>query len=109
MPPLAVHARFAARAGHGDDLVTAVEAMLAAAQREEGTLVYALHRDRDDADAVVMYELYADDDALDVHGRSQAAERFGATLTELLAAEPVVWFSRPVAAKGLALPDTADG
>lgn len=101
MPPLAVHARFTAHPGRGDELAAAVDAMFAAAEREIGTLVYAAHRDRDDPDAVVMYELYADDAALDVHGGSDEAARFGAVLDELLAREPDVWFSRPVRATGL--------
>lgn len=98
---LAVHARFTAHEGRGDDLWRAVEEMFATAEQEPGTLVYAAHRDRDDADAVVMYELYRSDDALDEHGDSPAASRFGDALDELLGIEPEVWFSRPVRAIGL--------
>lgn len=98
---LAVHARFTAHEGRGTDLLRAVGEMFDAAEQEPGTLVYAAHRDRDDADAVVMYELYQSDGALDDHGDSPAAARFGDALDDLLAAEPEVWFSRPVRALGL--------
>lgn len=104
MPALAVHARFTARPGRADDLIAAVEAMFPAAEDEPGTRVYAAHLDRDDDHAVVMYELYEDDAALDAHGASPAAERFGAALGDLLAVEPEVWFSRPLRATGLTLP-----
>lgn len=98
---LALHARFTAHQGRGDDLLAAVEEMFPTAADEAGTLVYAAHRDRDDGDAVIMYELYADDDAFDRHGKSAAARRFGEVLGDLLAREPEVWFSRPVRAIGL--------
>lgn len=101
MPPLAVHARFTAHEGRGDELAAAVDDMFATAEREPGTLVYAAHRDRDQPDAVVMYELYADDGALDDHGASEAADRFGARLGDLLAEEPEVWFTRPIRTTGL--------
>lgn len=98
---LAVHARFTAHDGRGDDLLAAVHDMFTTAAQEPGTLVYAAHQDRDDPDAIVMYELYQSDDALDEHGDSAAAARFGEALDDLLASEPEVWFSRPVRTLGL--------
>ena len=100
---LAVHARFTAHPGRGDELLAAVEDMFPAAEQEPDTLVYAAHRDRDDDDTVVMYELYRTDEAWDVHGDSDAAARFGAALEDLLAEEPRVWLSRPFRAEGLPL------
>ena len=98
---LAVHARFTAHPGRGDELLAAVEDMFVAAEHEPGTLVYAAHRDRDTPDAVVMYELYRSDAAFDDHGATAEASRFGDALEDLLAVEPEVWFSRPVRALGL--------
>lgn len=100
-PMLAVHARFTAHPGRGDDLLAAVETMFETAQHEPGTLVYAAHRDRDDANAVVMYELYRSDAEFDEHGASAAAAAFGDALDDLLAREPEVWFSRPLMMLGL--------
>lgn len=102
-PMLAVHARFTARPGRGDDLLAAVEDMFPAAQEETDTLVYAAHRDRDDPDTVVMYELYRSDQALETHGDSAAATRFGAALDDLLAQDPHVWFTRPARVLGFPL------
>ena len=108
MPPidlpddaLAVHARFTAHPGRGDELLAAVQDVFVAAEHEPDTLVYAAHRDRDSPDAVVMYELYRSDAAYDEHGATAEASRFGDALGELLAVEPEVWFSRPVRALGL--------
>lgn len=102
---LSVHARFQAHPGRGGELVDAVMDMFGTARTEDGTLVYAAHRDRDDDDAVVMYELYRSDAALDDHGASEAAGKFGDVLGDLLAEEPEVWFGRPIGALGLSLPE----
>lgn len=99
---LAVHARFTAQVGRGPELLAAVEEMFPTAAQEPGTMVYVAHRDRDDPETVVMYELYRSDAALDDHGASAAAARFGDALEGLLATEPEVWFTRPVRALGLA-------
>ncbi len=96
-----MHARFQAEAGRGDELVAAVDEMFETVVNEADTLVYALHRDRDDPDALWMYELYADQAALDAHGRSDAARRLGERLEDLLAREPEVGFTHLVRAKGL--------
>ena len=88
---LATLVRFRAVPGRGDDLVAALRRMLPAAEREEGTLVYALHRDADDPDCVLMYELYDGPGALEAHGASPEAARLGEDLGGLLADEPVVW------------------
>lgn len=98
---IAVHARFVARPSHGENLVAAVRDMFDTAAGEPGTIAYAVHRDRDDPDIVVMYELYRSDEALEEHGRSETAVRFGARLEELLDREPEAWFTRPVLALGL--------
>lgn len=103
MAPLAVHARFRAVPGRGDDLIQAVLDMFPTVAEEEGTLVYAAHRDREDPDTVVMYELYESDVALDRHGESAAARRFGDVLGDLLAEGSEVWFTRPIEALGLGL------
>lgn len=100
-PMLTVHARFQAEPGRGAELVDAVMAMFPTAADEDGTVVYAAHRDRDDEDAVIMYELYRSDAALDEHGASDAAARFGEVLEDLLAEEPQVWFGRPLRAGGM--------
>jgi quinol monooxygenase YgiN len=101
MSKVAVHAKFTAQPGRGDELVAAVEEMFDTVLNEPDTLVYALHREDAEPDVVWMYELYADQRALDVHGRSDAARRFGARLEELLAREPEVGFTTPLRAKGM--------
>lgn len=98
---LIVHARFTAHPGRGEELVDAVLGMFPTVAEETGTLVYAAHRDRDDPDTVVMYEVYASDGSFGRHGESPAAGRLGERLDELLAEEPQVWFTRPLRSLGL--------
>ena len=101
MAQLAVHAKFTAHEGRGDELVAAVEEMFDTVLQESGTLVYAMHRDNDDRDAVWMYELYDAPAGLDAHGDSAAARRLGERLEGLLRTEPEVGFTTPLRAKGL--------
>lgn len=105
MSKLAVHAQFRAKPDRGDELVAAVEDMFETVLNEPDTLVYALHRDNDDPDVVWMYELYATSEGLEEHGRSDAAERFGERLEDLLAEEPYVGFTTPLRAKGMRVED----
>lgn len=101
MTKVAVHAKFTAHPGRGDELVAALEEMFDTVLDEPDTLVYALHRDDDDPDVVWMYELYAAPEGLEAHGQSAAADRLGRRLEELLAREPEVGFTTPLRAKGM--------
>ena len=101
MAQLAVHARFTAHQGRGDELVAAIDEMFDTVLEESDTLVYAMHRDNDDPDVVWMYELYDSPAGLDAHGDSDAAARLGDRLEELLRREPEVGFGTPLRAKGL--------
>jgi quinol monooxygenase YgiN len=100
-PRVVVHARFVARPGQGEVLLAEVGRMLDAARDEPGTLAYAVHRDRDQPDAVVVYEVYDGDAGLEAHGASAAAARFGPLLDDLLAEPVIAWSTHPVAATGV--------
>ena len=63
--PVAVLARIPAQPGKRDELVAALDAAIANAQTEGETRYYILHTNDADPDAVLFYELYANEAALD--------------------------------------------
>lgn len=69
-----------------------VFAELTAAVRsnEEGNLLYALHRSRKDPLTYVVLEQYADQAAMDAHGRSDHFRTIGARMGPCLAGAPSV-------------------
>lgn len=99
---VAVIARITVRPDAVDDAEAALRRLVDAAADEPGTALYVLNREAD-APTFWFYELYDDDDALAVHGKSPVlAEAFG-TLGSLLAEPPDLRIVRPVQAKGLDL------
>jgi quinol monooxygenase YgiN len=99
--PVAVLARIPAQPGKRDELVTALRAAIDNANTEEETRYYILHTNDADPDAVLLYELYENQDALVAHGSSDAFKAIGAGLREVAAGRPELTFLKPVMGKGL--------
>ena len=72
--------------GKRDEGVAALETMLPTVESEEGTLVYSFHLDAADANTVWIFELYADGDALGIHGGSEAMGALFGVLMPMLEA-----------------------
>src|SRR5262245_29412417 len=89
--------------GRRDELLEAFEAMMPAVAAEEGTEVYTVHADKGNENAVWVFELYRDDDALAEHSQSDAMKELLRSLAELLAEPPMMAFATPVHAKGIEL------
>lgn len=84
---VAVIARITVRADAVAEAEPVLRGLVDATGSEDGTVLYALHREGDSG-SFWLYELYADAEALDVHGKSPAlAEAFG-TLGSMLAEPP---------------------
>jgi quinol monooxygenase YgiN len=98
---VAVLAKITAQPGKRDELVTALKQGIDNANAEAGTLLYICHLDPDNADGVIFYELYADQDALTQHGSSDAFKALGASLRGLAAGRPEITVLTPVIGKGL--------
>lgn len=94
-------ARIPAQPGKRDELVAALQAAIDNAQGEDGTLLYLLHTNDADPDAVLFYELYSSEAALVAHGTSDAFKAIGASLRELAGGRPELTKLTPVAGKGL--------
>ncbi len=100
MPKVALLSRFKAKQGKAGELIAAFRPVFEQVEREPGTLLYVLHRSRDDPDLFWVSELYADDDAFAAHRGSDAMAAATPVLGELIA-EPEVIVGEPVSAKGV--------
>jgi quinol monooxygenase YgiN len=101
MPKVAVIAKITAVPGKRDDLIAAMSELLPAVEEEPGTLMYAIHADKGNADAVWFYEVYTDDDALAAHGKSAAMKAVGGKLAGLVGAAPELFMLDIVGGKSV--------
>jgi len=97
---LAIVARVTVREGKADEYVAAFAPLLEQAEKEPGTLVYAVHRSKDDPHLFWTTEVYADDAAFAAHSASEAHAAASPVFTELIAAADVI-VGETVMAKGL--------
>lgn len=72
MSEIAMIVRLPAAEGKTDELLAAVQKLVAATEDEAGTLQYVVHTEESDPNVVWFYERYADKDALDTHSGSAA-------------------------------------
>jgi quinol monooxygenase YgiN len=98
---VAVLARVPAQPGRRDELVEKLRAAIDNANTEAGTLLYILHTNDKDPDAVFFYELYTDRDSFTAHGSSDRFKEIGATLRDVAAGRPELTILTPVIGKGL--------
>lgn len=101
MPQVAVIAKITALPGKRDEVVTVLSGVVAAAQQEEGTLVYTLTTDTADDVTVWFYELYADDAAFAAHSSSDAMKAAGRELRDKAAGRPEIHVLQTHESKGL--------
>jgi len=100
MPKVALFSRVRAKEGKAKELIAAFQPVFELVEKEPGTLVYVLHRSKDDPDLFWVSELYTDDDAFAAHSGSDAMAAATPTLGELIA-ESEVMIGEPVSAKGI--------
>ena len=100
MSYVAIAARVTVREGRADDYVAAFAPLLEQAKKEPGTLLYALHRSKDDPHVFWTTEVYADDAAFAAHSASEVHAAASPVFTELIAAADVI-IGETLMAKGL--------
>lgn len=100
MPHVSIVARVTVKEGKADEYVAAFMPLLEQAQKEPGTLLYAVHRSHDDPHVFWTTEIYADDDAFAVHGSSEAHAAASPVFTELITASAAM-IGETMMAKGL--------
>jgi quinol monooxygenase YgiN len=100
MSHVAIVARVTVKEGKADEYVAAFAPLLEQAEKEPGTLVYAVHRSRDNPHLFWTTEVYADDAAFAAHGASEVHAAASPVFTELIAASDVI-IGETLMAKGL--------
>lgn len=78
MAEITIIASIHASEGHVEDVEAALETLIEATHAEAGCIRYVLHRHADDPAKFVLIEHWRDQDALDVHFRT---EHMGAFMT----------------------------
>jgi (4S)-4-hydroxy-5-phosphonooxypentane-2,3-dione isomerase len=100
MPKVALLSRVKAKEGRGEELIAAFQPVFELVEEEPGTLLYVLHRSREDPDLFWVCELYADDDAFAAHRTSDAMAAATPALAEFIAEAEFIT-GEPVSAKGV--------
>jgi quinol monooxygenase YgiN len=85
-----VVATLVAKEGRRDDVVAAMTPAAEATHAEEGCLSYALHRDTDAPDAVVVVERWTSPETLAAHRAAPHMVALRTALGDLLASAPSV-------------------
>lgn len=100
MSKCSLFVKFTASPGRRDDLLAALRKMLPVVADEDGTEIYCFNTDRGDENVLWMFELYRDDEALGVHGGSDAMKNLMGDLSGLVSEAPLMVFCTPTDAKG---------
>ena len=90
MAHIAIVARVTVKEGKADEYMAAFGPLLEQAEKEPGTLLYAVNRSKDDPHVFWTTEIYADDAALEAHGSSGVHAAASRVFTELIAASDVL-------------------
>ena len=100
MSNVAIVARVTVRDGKAGAYLAAFAPLLEQAAKEPGTLLYAVHRSKDDPNVFWTTEVYADDDAFAAHSTSDVHAAAAPVFADLIAAADVM-VGETVMAKGL--------
>ena len=84
MSHVAIVARVTVKEGRAGEYVAAFGPLLEQAKQEPGTLLYALHRSKDDPSVFWTTEVYADDAAFAAHSASEVHTAASPVFTELI-------------------------
>lgn len=100
MSHVAIVVRVTVKEGKADEYVAAFAPLLEQAGKEPGTLLYAVHRSKDDPLVFWTTEVYADDRAFAVHSASEVHAAASPVFNDLIAASDLI-IGETLMAKGL--------
>lgn len=89
---ICIVATLKANEGKEEELKAVLTEMIANVKEKEAgkALIYSLHTTDSDPSSFVFYEMYADADAADAHGKTEHMANMGAKLKGLLAGRPEI-------------------
>jgi quinol monooxygenase YgiN len=100
MARVSIVARVTVKEGRADEYLAAFAPLLEQAEKEPGTLIYAVSRSADNPHLFWTSEVYADEAAFEAHRSSPAHAAASPAFTELIAAADVI-IGETVLGKGL--------
>lgn len=103
MSKISLIAKLTAAEGKSAELEEALRGVVAAGDEEDGLEVYSAHAPNDEPGVYYFFELYRDDEAVEVHGKGEQMRAAMGAFAGLLAGRPEITRMTPVAAKGLSL------
>lgn len=101
MSQVAVVVKLKIKEGQRDAMSEAVKPGIETAKGEVGTRFYAFHHDAVEPNTVWFYELYADQDAANLHMGSEAFKSWSKTLAPFVDGAPEFSFLTPIGGKGI--------
>ena len=101
MSQVAVVVKLKIKEGQRDAMTDAVKPGIETAKGEVGTRFYAFHHDAVDVNTVWFYELYADQDAANLHTGSEAFKSWSKTLAPFVDGAPEFSFLTQIGGKGI--------
>lgn len=101
MAKVAVVVKLKIKEGQRDAMTKAVMPGIETAKTEIGTQFYAFHHDAVEPNTVWFYELYADQDAANLHMGSDAFKNWSKTLAPFVDGAPEFSFLTPIGGKGI--------
>ena len=96
MSNVVVVATFKAREGKVEEVIAGLTPVIEQTHGEAGCLSYALHRDVNDPDTLVLVERWTSQVALESHFQQPYMAGLGELAAELLAAPPSLHFCTPL-------------
>jgi quinol monooxygenase YgiN len=94
--PIGAVATVTAQEGQADTLLDALKESALASREEPGCLMYEIHEDLDKPGTFVLFERWADSEALQAHMGMDHTRKFMKTAGPVLAAPPVITKLRPI-------------
>ncbi len=94
---LVVVASFKAKEGKEGELQEALQALAANVEAEEGTLIYNLHKAKKDPGKFMVYEMYADKAAFELHGSTPYFKEAFGRIAQLIEGQPQLEIFQDVA------------
>lgn len=101
MTKVAVAVKLKIKEGQRDAMTIAVQPGIETAKGEAGTQFYVFHHDAVDPNIVWFYEMYADQDAANLHMGSAAFKAWSMTLAPFIDGAPEFSFLTPIGGKGI--------